>query len=284
MRITACALLLGAPARAASGNVCADAAFRGQTLRNDQRLLEAREELRACARQECPAFVQKDCSEWLDDVEKRLPSVVVSASDPSGADLVDVTVTVDGQVLREKLDGQSLPMNAGHHTFVLARADGGSATSEVVLAEGEKGRRVSLVIGASALPASSAPLASVPAAPLPPAPARRSNPWNVAGLAVASAGIIGLGVGTVFGVLAIADKSDARCDRGGVCSNPAALGDLRQSSAVATATLLGGGALVVGGAAFVLFSRPASPARAQGLRVTPLIDATRAGLAVAGSF
>ena len=124
--LTACALLTVSSARAMDPKACADAAFQGQTLRNDDKLLEAREEFRACVRRECPGFVQKDCADWLEDVEKRLPSVVLSATDPSGRDLVAVKVIADGRLLTEKLDGQSFPMNPGHHAFVFERDDGGS--------------------------------------------------------------------------------------------------------------------------------------------------------------
>src|SRR5580658_9727982 len=175
--LTASAVLIVSSARAANPGACADAAFQGQTSRNEHKLLEAREEFRACVQKDCPDFVQKDCAEWLDDVDKRLPSVVVSAKDPSGRDLVDLKVIADGRPPTEKLDGESLPMNPGHHAFVFERGVGGSATTDIVLTEGEKDRRISIVVAAK-------PHEPEPLAP-PPAQEGRSIPWTVTGYAVA---------------------------------------------------------------------------------------------------
>jgi hypothetical protein len=185
IHLAACALLFASSAGAAGidPKICADAAFQGQTFRDDDNLLEARERLRVCVRQERPTFVQKDCAGWLEDVEKRLPSVVLSATDPSGRDLVDVKVTAEGRLLTERRDGKSLPMNPGHHSFVFERDGGGSATIDVVLAEGEKERRVSIVV--------SAPDTSVTAALPPVASEPRSRGWTLAGYTVAGAGVVG---------------------------------------------------------------------------------------------
>jgi hypothetical protein len=49
-------------------------------------LIEAREQLRACAAAQCPAVVQTDCAGWLAEVEKALRSVVVAAKDGAGVD------------------------------------------------------------------------------------------------------------------------------------------------------------------------------------------------------
>ena len=278
INLAACALLFASSAGAAGidPNACADAAFQGQTLRDDANLLEAREQLRVCARQECPTFVQKDCAGWLEDVEKRLPSVVLSATDPSGRDLIEVKVTADGRLLTERLDGKSLPMNPGHHSFVFERDGGGSATIDVVLAEGEKDRRVSIVVSA---PDKSAP-AALPAGASEP----RSRAWTVAGYTVAGAGVVGLGIGAVFGALAISEKSDANCDQSGACSNAGALADLRRSSGIATASLIVGGVLVAGGAALVLFAPRAGHAPGGTVQMTPVVGSNVAGFALEGAF
>src|SRR5262245_7790898 len=77
--------------------VCLAAAAQGQTLRDAHKLVEAREQFRTCAREQCPRVVQKDCVAWLSDVEKNLPSVVLTAKDEAGADIVEGKVSVDGK-------------------------------------------------------------------------------------------------------------------------------------------------------------------------------------------
>src|ERR1700722_15398926 len=126
-------LLLGAfPARADDKAACFDAASKGQSLRDQGKLVEAREQFRRCAAQGCPTMVLQDCGGWLADVEKNVPTVVVTAKDGSGNDLVDVQVTVDGQPLLSKLTGEALPIDPGLHTFHFSTSGGGSATGKAV--------------------------------------------------------------------------------------------------------------------------------------------------------
>jgi hypothetical protein len=63
---------------------CTDAYVAAQTLREAHRLKESREQLLACSRPGCTAFIVKDCVEWLAQVENSLPTVVLSAKDAAG--------------------------------------------------------------------------------------------------------------------------------------------------------------------------------------------------------
>jgi hypothetical protein len=76
---------------------CADAALKGQTLGRSHKLVAAREQLRVCAQSMCPTLVRTDCASWLADVEKALPTVVVTAKDEAGRDLYDVKVSANGR-------------------------------------------------------------------------------------------------------------------------------------------------------------------------------------------
>src|SRR5262249_13965446 len=87
---------------------CLQAASKGQRMRAQHDLVGARDQFRACAAAGCPAIVQRDCATWLTEVDKALPTVVVTAKDAAGADLVNVSVSVDGQPLLTKLDGRAL--------------------------------------------------------------------------------------------------------------------------------------------------------------------------------
>src|ERR1700752_3565225 len=85
-----------APAVAQDKAACLDAASKAQKLRSAHSLVEARAQLRICSAASCPTAVQADCAGWLIDVEGGLPTVVVSDKNRSGADVVDVKVSVDG--------------------------------------------------------------------------------------------------------------------------------------------------------------------------------------------
>ena len=54
---------------------CLSASQQAQNLRDAHKLVEARAQLRVCARKECPAVVQRDCLTWLGEVERSLPTV-----------------------------------------------------------------------------------------------------------------------------------------------------------------------------------------------------------------
>ena len=171
-----------------------------------------------CAAAQCPGVVQTDCANWLAEVEKALPSVVLAAKNGAGGDLVDVRVSVDGQPLVAKLDGQAVSMNAGLHTFHFEGA-AGVVDQQVVVREGEKNQTVAVVLAAPAV----APTPPTP--PLPPPPpatpsdahASGAGPWKTVGWVVGGVGVVGLGVATVFGILAEGDKSSAHCNASNVC-------------------------------------------------------------------
>src|SRR5262249_28263072 len=93
-RITAVCLALAIAA--ASPPVAADdethacivASDEGQRLRDDSHLTAARDQFIRCARDVCPAPIRKDCTQWLDDVEQRVPRVVLEARDAAGGDIL----------------------------------------------------------------------------------------------------------------------------------------------------------------------------------------------------
>lgn len=186
------ALVWGGPASAKPASECVRAANEGQTLRDQGKLLSAREELVVCARPECPKVVAAECRKWLEDVSARIPTVVVSLRDGAGAD-VSARILVDGKTSEEATAGRAISLDPGPHVF-RAEADRGNAERSVVVRERESGQRVVLELPKTIAPPSA-----------PPAPKRepvtethRPVPtftWLMAGTAV-----IGAGVGTVFAI------------------------------------------------------------------------------------
>jgi hypothetical protein len=153
--------------------------------------------------------------------------------------------------------------------------------------------------------AQSGPAVAPPEPPVAPAEPKRSVPalaveavpstWNgrrISGVAVASAGVGGLAVGSVLGVLTLKKLSDARtgdCNTALTVCNQTGLDMISSAMATAhgsTASLaVGGAALVVG---VVLFATAPSPADApkSGLRVTvgPVAGADVTGLELRGGW
>ena len=269
---------------------CLTASNKAQELRDAHKLIEARDQLRICAQQVCPAIVSRDCLTWLDAVEQSMPSVVVSAKDPSGRDLFDVKVTADGQPLTAKLAGDAVPMNPGPHAFHFEAADGSVLDQQVLVREGLKNQNIAVVLGTAA-PAPAPPGAS-PSAPPDATPAAGGGgiPWRTVGWITGGVGVAGLALGTVFGVMAMSDKNGAHCDASGAC-DPGKLSDANSAATISTVGFIAGGVLLAGGAALVLFgpsgnAPEATPAPSTGatLKLAPLVGARDAGLLLGGSW
>ena len=227
---------------------CVAANESGQDLRRTGKLREAKAALASCVVGSCPSAVREDCAERLADVERALPTVVVAASDAAGKDLVEVHVTVDGEPLTDVLDGKAAPLDPGEHRFRFEANGLPTKDETIVLAEGEKTRRVHVVLGEP--PAALA--APPPLTPSPPAtPSGGTQRW--VGIGLLAGGAVSAGVGVVFGLVAknTQDGALARCKNGDPndCP-PQALDDSSTAHAQATASTIAfaaAGALVVGG-------------------------------------
>lgn len=140
------------PALADEKSECLDAYEKAQRVRQESKLRESKKQLALCARDACPASIRKDCGRWLDEVEQALPSVVLRATDASGADLRNVAVTMDGEVIASSLTGTSIPVDPGPHKFTFTPSGGSPITVDAVIAEGEKRRTVAMQIATKNVP------------------------------------------------------------------------------------------------------------------------------------
>jgi hypothetical protein len=135
---------------------CVQAADSAQQLRLTGRLLAAQDQLVSCADPSCPPVVRVACSEWLNDIRKSIPSVVLAAKESvercgreaAVRDLADVDVRLDGRLLARKLDGRAIAIDPGTHVVRFEVSDGSVAPREetIQLREGEKLREVSVVL------------------------------------------------------------------------------------------------------------------------------------------
>lgn len=121
---------------------CIAASTDAQTLRGQGKLLAAREQVVACARDGCPPIVRSHCARWLAEIEAQIPSVVVRAENADGTDAVDARVTIDGRA--GKLDGQPVRLDPGPHTIVVENDRGARKEQPVLLVAGEAARKIAL--------------------------------------------------------------------------------------------------------------------------------------------
>lgn len=96
---------------------CANAYERAQEFRSAAKLRAAHEMLEVCARQTCGKFMYRECAAWLEELEKELPSVILSVKNAAGVVLEDVEVSVDGVSLDSALLGAALAVDPGVREF-----------------------------------------------------------------------------------------------------------------------------------------------------------------------
>jgi hypothetical protein len=292
----ACLLAIAVHPRIASADdtklECISAATEGQTLRADGKLLEAREQIRMCARDVCPAIVKSHCARWLGELDERIPSVVVRAQDSGGGDLLDARIAIDRNAA--KLDGHPVELDPGDHLVALDTASGVHIEGRVLLVEGEKARVLVLQVpvapaqetvrtiasGAAPLPVAAAPFEHAAASP-----SRESfrvpiGAWVLGAVAVASAGSA-----VYFGVQAqsVVDSLKRPPSEGG-CSpfcTAAQTGPGRTDAAWMYASIGVGGAALGGSVLWALLANagPATRRASFALRASPIAGGALATLA-----
>jgi hypothetical protein len=272
--LSGAATLAASEARADDRAACFDAASSGQTLRDQHKLVGARDKFRVCAQQQCPASMRSDCATWLEAVERAVPTVVVSVKDATGRDEVAATVTMDGQPLTTKLDGAALPVDPGLHVFHFETADG-ATNAQVLVNEGEKMRAVAVL-----LPGQVASGSQLREHPLP--RAAEPSPRGTIGLVVGGVGVAAIATGVVLA--AVGGGERAGCGGGGSCTTQNALDRFNSGT-----TLLNGGYIVlVGGAvaaAAGLVLWLTSPSESSTGRVAEIaIGVEPSGVTVSGRF
>jgi len=208
-----------------------------QELKLQGKLLESKKTLLSCADEQCPSIVRSDCVRWLDEVESAVPTLVVVAISDAG-DEINVSVTIDGKLVTNQLDGKPIELNPGVHDLAFELAGAKPKTLRVNVGQGEKNRIVRLDYRQKISAVQLAPPARVAETPA-------FAPINYVLGGVAAAGLIST---TYFGIRAVMAHEDARsCEP--MCSSAVA-NDVRRKSlyadlSLAVTVLAAGGILVV---------------------------------------
>lgn len=236
----------------AQGNECS-ALGRAATLRTQGKLSAARAELASCMEaSECNAEARRRCASEQQTLANEMPSVVVHAHDGRGNDLVDVSVSLDGEPFVSKLDGLAMSIDPGEHTFVFTRSGQDPVTHAERIEQTDKFKLVTVELPDAELLRQRALASEAP----PPAPGR-SPARLIAGASLAGLGVAGLAAFTALGLDARAEEKDLRrsgcspnCSEGSVSS-------VRTRYTLANVSL-GVGVAALGAAAFVLLTGKSS--------------------------
>ena len=213
----------------------------------------------------------------LKDLAPRLPKVVVVV-EGAAAQAPGLSVRLDGEVLEPSLYGTDVFVDPGAHTVEATASSGEPFRATSTLAE-RAVRRI-VVPPFTARPAAVAEQHPTPA----PSDGPAITPRTL-GKVLMGAGLVGVGVGAVFGVQAIQKSSDAKslCDPA-ACTDPRALSvndDAKSAATLPTIAFALGGAALIGGGIVWLTAKPAKPAP---VTAAPVLAPGQVGFAARASF
>jgi serine/threonine-protein kinase len=212
-------------------------------------------------------------------------SIIVpeGAARPTGLE-----VRRDGEVVPSALWGTPVPVDPGPHS-VQATAPGkipweGAAPAPAAGAT----TTVEIPVLATA-PVIAAPPPAVDVSNVSPPTAvgdpTRGRTQRIAGVVVASAGVVSLGVGALFGALALSKKGDesSGCRNGDRCTTgDASLSQTAVSDGNVSTVLLSVGAAAVVGGGVLWLTAPRKGAPAAGWTAAPIVTAHSAGAGITG--
>lgn len=255
-----------------------------QDLRQAGKLREAREKLLLCIPDACPRPVREDCVQRLNDVNAAMPTIVFEVKDPSGNDVVAARVTMDGQPLVDEVVGGAVPVDPGQHKFTFEDAAGAARTEQtVVIREGDHDRHIRVVLTAPVVtPATSSASGETPE------PAEAGSPGGTQrtmGLVIGGAGVVGLVIGSVFGLISKSTYDHAfhsECGSNPSACSPQGAQDGQTAHGQATVSTVGfvaGGVLLAAGA-IVYLTAP----KVGTIGVAPAVGSNAAGLMVGGPW
>ena len=248
---------------------CIAANEKSVSARSANHLKEARTRALECAASACPAEVRVECTRRANDLTTAIPSVVFETKTDAGEDVSGVTFTLDGTAQSRPLDGSALEIDPGEHAFSFGAPDGRRVTKTFILREGDKARRERIVFATPPKPPAARP--PLPPPPPPPPVTAQPLPWltntRIAGIALGAAGVVGVGLGTYFGVAARSSWSSSQdaCASSANCPDHGAALDAHDRASHqalgSTIAFAAGGAALATGVILLVVGAP-SPATA----------------------
>lgn len=260
-------LLVASSASAADPTVkeCISANEDGQDLRRSAKLRNAADRFALCSNASCPSPLREDCVARLQATLGAIPTIVFAAKDSAGSAVRGVTIVMDGSPLTGAREEIPFDVEPGEHTFELAARGYLPIRKNFAIDEGVKGRAELVVFESPKSAATSSPR-------------QRTVAYIVGGV-----GIVAVGVGAVFGLLAKTTYDGAVSNCGSptagtrVCDATGLAEGARadRQGAISTIGFVAGTALIAGG--ILLFMTSPKDRSVS-------VDASGAGLRLRGSW
>lgn len=225
---------------------------------------------------------EKAAREQASSLQLRLSTLRVEVQAP----VKDLAITLSGAPLQESDWGLAIPIDPGTVT-VSASADRFKPWTTEVEVQGDAASVVVQIPPMQPIPEQKPAPRPLPPPPPPPRPATRS--WVAPGIA-GGIGVIGLGLGTYFGVRTIAktNQSETHCDASNACDPEGGrLRDEARTSSMVSNVSFGVG-LAATAVGVVLWVRNPSPQRearpGPALAVAPSLGPSNAAISLGGTF
>jgi hypothetical protein len=263
LALASAALFASADARSDVVDECIEDSRSAQVLRRDGKIVEASARFERCARATCPPIIRADCGKGVEETRSVMPTVVLSAVDASGHDLVDPRVIVDGVVVLDRPNGLETALDPGTHQIEFTRPNGQRVALEVLVKAGEKARPI---VGRFAPPTAAPAAATATRADESTRIAERPSvvlPMALYGVAaLATAGAIYLQLSGTADVREVRDRCGNDCPRDELDE----LDDRRTAKEWAARGALGAAIIAAGVATILLVTGGASTRASSSLR------------------
>jgi hypothetical protein len=210
---------------------CISAYEEGQVAQQKGQLGRARTLFLSCVDKSCSELLRKDCNQWMEQVLAAMPTLVIVARDPKGADVVGLRVSVDGEPMAGWTDGTPLEIDPGEHRLRLEAPGWSPVDKRLVVHNGDKGRKVEFQFGAA------------------------PRPVPVVAYVVGGVGVVALGVSAYLGIEGLRLRSDLESSH---CSPHCSQSDVDRTMKYFhwSDALLAVGAVSVGVATYLIIRRP----------------------------
>jgi hypothetical protein len=220
----------------------------------------------------------------IHELEKKISKLSVVVPD-AVKDTPGLSIRRDGEVLGDESWNVAMPVDPGKH-HVTASAEGYQSFEVDVTVGGNADRKVLQIAALEKAESDGAPPPPLP-------PPKHDEPkgsgnasLQTVGLVTGALGVVGLGVGTYFGISAISKNSDSKngCD-GNSCDEAGyqARSDARSAGNVATIGFVAGGVLLAAGVTLYVVGAP-SKTEQTAVRVAPALGPGVYGGAFRGTF
>jgi hypothetical protein len=226
-------------------------------------------------------------------LEPRLSTLTINVTD-SVAVLPGFELRRDGVVLGKAVLGAPVPVDGGDHVVEVAATGKKTFKARIVVGKEKDKAKIEVAsleddVAAAKTPkdATKSPDQTVSLTTSSVAPSGRLTDLQIAGLVAGGVGVVGIVVGSAFGLTAISKNNNAKNDcANGVCSTPdaqKARDDARAAGNVSTIAFVAGGVLAAAGVTLFVVGKRKN-AETTGVSVAPAVGTTGCGVSLQGAF